>query len=78
MDENCTDIDKSDFFIQAEKENRLPSREERSSVVRTVEWLAILALPSRLAPTKLVPELQRRCIFINNDNLNTSQFCPIY
>lgn len=72
MDENCTYIDKSDFFILLEKENRLPIREERFSVVRTVEWLAILALPSRLAPTEFVPELQRRCIFINNDNFNTS------
>lgn len=39
MDENCANIDKSDFFTRVEKENRLPTREERSSVVRTVDGL---------------------------------------
>lgn len=38
MDENCADIDKSDFFSM-EKENRLPTREERSSVLRSVDSL---------------------------------------
>lgn len=38
MDENCADIDKSDFFSM-EKENRLPTREERSSVLRSFDSL---------------------------------------